>query len=262
MKKTYEEVIGVEAMVDKVLTKDDVINLYGEYAKNRKYYNQTIEYPTISGFVNNITYHNWDGIDHDGVLVVVKESADTESDYYFMERTWDFTGKQAIGSHMAAIPVWHALLPVNLKRSKEVSKIRTKRHLLRLETEGFDTKEFAELIVDKCIVDDITFPDNNENGFSENDIEATFYFESEEKKREYEKWKGDAVKRLMSGEVPAGDELWDDLCIGQLSTECIKIFEALRRRGHHVCLDGERDSFGWVTCGIVMDGKLMTSMYF
>lgn len=47
MKKTYEEVIGVEAMVDKVLTKDDVINLYGEYAKNRKYYNQTIEYPTI-----------------------------------------------------------------------------------------------------------------------------------------------------------------------------------------------------------------------
>lgn len=25
MKKTYEEVIGVEAMVDKVLTKDDVI---------------------------------------------------------------------------------------------------------------------------------------------------------------------------------------------------------------------------------------------
>ena len=262
MKKMYEDVFGVGPMVDTVLTTEDVLNLYGEYAKNRKYYNQNVEYPTVTGFINNVIYHNWDGVDHDGVIVVVKDGEHAEPSYYFMERTWKVDDDWAPSAYVAATPIWHALMPVKPERSKEVSKLKTKRHMIRLETEGFSTKELAELIIDKCIVDDMTIPEPEFTSFCENDITETRYFESEERKRKYNEWKDDAVKKLMNGDVPAGDELWDELCVGQLASERVKIFEALWKNGHHAYLDGERDSFGWVTCGIIMDGQLMTSMYF
>lgn len=264
MKMNYEDVVGIEPMVEKVLTEEEMYNLYEEYAKNKKYYNQEIEYPTVSGFVNNVVYHNWDGIDHDGVLVVIKEKKDADSEYYFMERTWNFGDAQPFSSYMMATPVWHALMPVDLSRSKEVSDTKTRCHMMRLKNNEFTTKELAELIIDKCIVDDITLPDGKEvsSSFCCNDISETRYFESVSQKKKYDEWKSDAVRRLMNNEVPAGDDLWDELCIGQLSSERINVFEVLRKRGHHIYLDGERDSFGWVTCGIVMDGKLMTSTYF
>lgn len=264
MKMNYEDVIGIEPMVEEVLTEEDVCNLYEEYAKNGKYYNQAVEYPTVTGFINNVTYHNWDGIDHDGVIVVVREEKDADSEYYFMERTWKFNDKQPFNFYMTATPIWHALMPVNLGRSKEVSDTKTRIHTMRLENEGFTAKEFTELIIDKCIVDDLTLPDGKEisPSFCHNDIGEIRYFESIVQKKKYSEWKSDAIRRLMNNEVPAGDDLWDELCIGQLSSERINVFEVLRKRGHHIYLDGERDSFGWVTCGIVMDGKLMTSTYF
>lgn len=264
MKMNYEDVIGIEPMVEEVLTEEDVCNLYEEYAKNGKYYNQAVEYPTVTGFINNVTYHNWDGIDHDGVIVVVREEKDADSEYYFMERTWKFNDKQPFNSYMTATPIWHALMPVNLGRSKEVSDTKTRIHTMRLENEGFTAKEFTELIIDKCIVDDLTLPDGKEisPSFCHNDIGEIRYFESIVQRKKYSEWKSDAIRRLMNNEVPAGDDIWDELCIGQLSSERINVFEVLQKRGHHIYLDGERDSFGWVTCGIVMDGKLMTSTYF
>lgn len=263
MKRTYEEVVGIEAMVDKVLTENDVVAICDAYYQNTKYHNQPIEYPTVYALINNAIYHSWDGVNHEGVLVVIKETEKSDGDYYFMERTWAFNGTESPSElYKAATPVWHALMPVDIGRSKAVSDCKVRTHLMRLKNTGLNMEEFARLIVDSCIYDDIEFPTDKSSRFCINEATEIRYFESAIQKSVYNEWKKTAIEKLISGTVTAGDNLWDELCVGQLREELYNVFRALREKGHRIRLDGERDSFGWVTCGIVMDGKLMTSMYF
>lgn len=223
-------------------------------------------YPQVS-FINNAVYHNWDGTDHYGVIVCVKNSADSKHpDTYFMEQTWTFADDHldpAVSTYVTGFPKWSKWLPVDICRSKANAESATRRHKIVAEYRGLDMKEFAEMIIDSCVVDDIEWPryESIECRFTENDLFDGISFYSTTLKEKYNKRHEEIMKSLMDDFVPAGDPAWDDICLGD-ATDRNKVFNALRKRGHHIYLDGERDSFGWVTLGIIMDGKLMTSCYF
>lgn len=85
-----------------------------------------------------------------------------------------------------------------------------------------------------------------------------------ERKEEQERRERELIDRFSKGDLPeAEDDLWyavladvDSRGFGDTSLET-KILKILQRRGINVYIDGERDSFGWVTRGIFIDGKIM-----
>ena len=70
------------------------------------------------------------------------------------------------------------------------------------------------------------------------------------------------IARFSTGELPpAEDDAWYNILSSGYGTEgyeleC-KILKLLRSRGINAYINGERDSFGWVTRGILIDGKVM-----
>lgn len=70
------------------------------------------------------------------------------------------------------------------------------------------------------------------------------------------------IKMFSEGELPpAEDTAWYGILSMGYGTEgydleC-KVIKILKNRGYSVCIDGERDSFGWITRGIFVDGKMM-----
>ena len=83
-------------------------------------------------------------------------------------------------------------------------------------------------------------------------------------KLEEERLEKELIERFSTGELPPPeDDLWyrvladvDSRGFGDTSLET-KILRILQRRGINAYIDGERDSFGWVTRGIFIDDKIM-----
>jgi hypothetical protein len=74
----------------------------------------------------------------------------------------------------------------------------------------------------------------------------------------------DLIAKFSEGELPpADDSVWYEIMAdidsygnGDYRLEDM-VIAILKDRGFSVCIDGERDSFGWVTRGIRVDGELM-----
>lgn len=85
--------------------------------------------------------------------------------------------------------------------------------------------------------------------------------EENQKRRDIEK---EIIDRFSKGELPPPeDDLWysvladvDSAGFGDKTLET-KVLKILNDRGINAYIDGERDSFGWVTRGIFIDGKIM-----
>lgn len=85
-----------------------------------------------------------------------------------------------------------------------------------------------------------------------------------ERKVEEERLEKELIERFSKGELPPPeDDLWyrvladvDSAGFGDKTLET-KVLKILNDRGINAYIDGERDSFGWVTRGIFIDGKIM-----
>lgn len=86
--------------------------------------------------------------------------------------------------------------------------------------------------------------------------------EQEEIKALKKKAEDALLKRCYETLPPAEDKFWYDILSMGYGTEGYELEEKalkiLRSRGLNVRIDGERDSFGWVTRGIFIDGELMS----
>ena len=86
--------------------------------------------------------------------------------------------------------------------------------------------------------------------------------EQKQKDRKQRELEESIIARFNTGELPhAEDDVWYSVLSMGYGTngyefEC-KIIKILKNRGYNVRIDGERDSFGWVTRGIFVNNEMM-----
>lgn len=271
------------ALVDEVLEKDEVFSLLNETLIN-------------SGNIDNHltilkgTLTTWDDELHSGYIVchtykiATPETAhdfmptmEKHQDYYFMEVTLEEVDNPFKTSHLWN-PTFHKLLPIT-ENHKRVSPFY----------EG-DTRSLCEYIINRSFSDNWEFTmvpmtkDEIEQGkkrdwwwyshhttktlpLTYNDIYSywsTPLTDDEQRRLAKEKQVNEAtlIARFSAGELPqAEDDVWYSVLSMGYGTsgydlEC-KIIKILRDRGYSVRIDGEKDSFGWVTRGIFVNGEIM-----
>lgn len=238
--QNFAEVATMEPLVDDVLSRRELFEIFFPDNSIR---NQGV------WVYKNATYTNWDGSIHKGAIVTVYKDGDTDD--YFMERT--FRKIRSENGKVYAEQVWHRLIPVNFK--KNGFKLHKK-----CPRRNSGVNELCDIISHKSLIDDITV-DYIKLSHTEA-TEQVIFDATPVNILEHERYLDTTKSKFIQGSVPAGDNLWDELLFGDLTEIRGKVFRELNKQGHFIKLDGEKDSFGWITCGIVMDGKLMTSQYF
>lgn len=274
------------ALVEETLTKDEVLLMLKETLGNGGSINNYLS--ILKGTVTT-----WDDEIHEGYIVLhhyEKATPETEHDFmpvmieyndlYFMEMT---LGEEVVNpfktSHLWK-PTFHKLLPIPNKH-KEVNRfyegtmgelvnrivdnacnVRWNLTLVPMtkdEVESYKkyywfdtydksshTKTVPLSVIDIC--DYWSTPLTDE--------------EREDLHREQERAENNLISRFSIGELPqAEDDLWYSVLSGGYGTpgyerEC-RIIKILQKRGYNIYIDGDRDSFGWVTRGICIDGKIM-----
>lgn len=271
------------ALVNETLAKDEVMSLLNEtLGRNGK----------IDDYLSILkgTVTTWDGTTHDGYIVCHTHKDATHEtvndfmptyvehkDYYFMEVTLEEVNNP-MGTYHLWEPTFHKLMPIT-ENYKRVSNF----------CEG-DTKALCDHIIATVYRDkwDYTYvpmtKEEIEKGkkkdwywyshhttkvvpLNYNDIYgywSTPLTEEEQKakikaKQEREE---ELIARFSTGELPkAEDDVWYSILSGGYGTAGYdletKIVKLLKNRGYSVRIDGEKDSFGWVTRGIFVDDKMM-----
>ena len=275
--------INTKALVNETLTKEEVEALL----KDTLLYNHDVNnYLTIL----KGTYTTWDGENHDGYIVshntkvATPETAndfmptwERHIDYYFMEVTLEEVENSFKTSHLWN-PTFHKLMPIT-ENYKRVPKF----------CEG-DTKELCNYIVAKACRDNWDYTEvpmtvkEIEEGkkkdwlwyhnhttktvpLTYNDINSYWSTpltdeEKKQKAKEDKMREEELIARFSTGELPpAEDDAWYSVLSMGYGTssydlEC-KIIKLLNNRGYSVRIDGEKDSFGWVTRGICVNGEMM-----
>lgn len=249
--RRYADVAFVEPIIDETLSTSELMEILHHRFEARL----NGECKDEVAIYRDATYTNWDGTKHEGALVIVYPEGKSENrEDYFMERTWNKQYHSA--GKVVAKPVWHRLMPVHF-RTKSGYKIPTMS-----SRSVKDMKDFVKLVINNGTIDDVDMGTYDPHASLFSMTREQEFDDTPDNVIAFEKRKKEAYDKLVSGKVPAGDAIWDDLLIGEFKEIRGKVFNALRQRGHFILLDGEKDSFGWVTCGIVMDGNLMTSEYF
>lgn len=274
---------NTKALVNEVLSKDEVMSLFNEtLGRNGK----IDDYLTIL----KGTFTAWSGEEYDGYIVrhthkdATPETANDymptyveHNDYYFMEVTLEEVDNPNGTCHLWE-PTFHILMPIT-----ENCKHKPVFH------EG-DTKTLCNYIVANACRDKWEYTlvpmskEEIEQGkkrdwwwythhtaktvpLTYNDIYgywSTSLTEEEQKQRtKVEKEHEDSIlAKFSTGELPpAEDTAWYSILSGGYGTsgydiEC-KAIKILKNRGFHVYINGERDSFGWVTRGIWVNGEMM-----
>lgn len=199
-------------------------------------------------------------------------------DYYFMEVTLEEVDNPMGTSHLWK-PTFHKLLPITANYLPKP---------VLPETGG--AEELTQYIVDSCCKDTWRYTEvpmtkeEIEEGkkrdwlwythhttkavsLTYNDIYgywSTPLTEEEQQarvkaEREYE---AEILARFSNGELPkAEDDAWYSVLSMGFGTNGYdleqKVIKILKNRGYSVRIDGERDSFGWVTRGIWVNNKMM-----
>lgn len=272
-------------LVEETLTKDEVFLMLKETLGNGGNINNYLT--ILKG-----TFTTWDGEIHSGYIVshvYKKATPETEhdfmptmikhTDHYFMEVTLEEVVNPFKTSYLWE-PTFHKLLPIS-KNHKVVNRFY----------EG-TTGELVNYIVDNACSDEwdiILVPMTKDeveshkkyhwfNPYDKSshtkvvplsvhdicDYWSTPLTDEERENLHREQLSVEAsfISRFSSGELPsAEDDLWYSILSGGYNTPGYelesKIIRVLRERGYNAYIDGERDSFGWVTRGIFIDGKIM-----
>lgn len=252
------------ALVNETLAKDEVMSLLNEtLGRNGK----------IDDYLSILkgTVTTWDGTTHDGYIVCnTHKDATPETvndfmptyvehkDYYFMEVTLEEVNNPMGTSHLWE-PTFHMLLPIteNYKRKPVFHEGNTKELCQYIiDCACRDTWAYTEVPMSKKVVP-LTY----------NDIYSywsTPLTEEEQKVKIKAKQKNEAelIARFSTGELPpAEDDAWYSVLSMGYGTSSYdlerKIIKLLNNRGYSVRIDGEKDSFGWVTRGIFVNGEMM-----
>lgn len=251
MRMNWEDVKETKALVTETLSNTELVKLFYDLRDIEHGYPALPEGTYEGSVIDNVIYESWDGERHYGCLVTIMMpyGFGKNDENYFMERTWTLIGETA--KTYVATPTYHMLIPVTLKRNNP--KVHGEPGSMEYLVSNIIHAAYQENII---FEDKITFL----NSFSEANANRSFDKSSEEIAN-YETKCRALLYEFVTDKIPAGDSKWDDLLFGDRGFRA-EVFTQLRKKGHNVHLDGEKDSFGWVTCGIVMDGNLMTSEYF
>lgn len=273
MKKNNETM----ALVNETLTKDEVMSLLND-AKDIK---------------NHITilkgqYTSWDGTVFNGYIVSNETKTAThetvndfmpiwekKTDYYFMEVTLEEIDNPMGNCHLWK-PTFHKLLPIteNYKR-KPVFNGNLGEYIVGMacrDTWDYINVPMTEAEHKEAMKRDWYFYHNHNTkvvSLTEKDIVGywtTPLTSEEQKAKEIKKKKSEEelLNRFLSDELPAAeDDVWysisatvDSRGLGDYTLE-EKVIGILRGKGYSVQIVGERDSFGWVTRGISVNGNIM-----
>lgn len=271
------------ALVNEVLNKDEVMSLL----------NETLSY---NGDINDYLsilkgeYTTWDGATHAGYIVchntktATPETAsdfmptyERHEDYYFMEVTLVEVSNPMGTCHLWE-PTFHKLMPI------------TENHKAKPRFYEGDTDALCKYIVE-CVHRDTweyTMVPMSKQEIEEGKKKDWFWYSNHttkccplsysdiysfwstpltaEEQAQIEKRKKEnettLIARFTTGELPpTDDDAWYSILSMGYGTEgydleC-KVIKILKNRGFSVQIDGERDSFGWVTRGIWVNGKVM-----
>ena len=274
---------NTNALVNEVLAKSEVEALLKD---TLAYNHDTNNYLSIL----KGTYTTWDGEVHDGYIVshnIKTATPETANDfmptyenhinYYFMEVTLEEVENPFKTSHLWN-PTFHKLMPIT-ENHKYVPKFY----------EG-NAKALCDYIIAKACRDnwEYTQVPMSEKELKEarekdwlwyrnhttkvvpltyNDINSYWSTslteeEKKQKAKEDKMHEEELIARFSTGELPiADDNAWYSVLSSGYGTEgydleC-KIIKILKNRGYSVRIDGERDSFGWVTRGIFVNNEMM-----
>ena len=271
------------ALVNETLTKDEVMSLLNE---TFGYNHNTNDYLTIL----KGTFTAWSGEVHDGYIVchtyrtVTPETANDymptyvkHEEYYFMEVTLTEVDNPMKTRHLWQ-PTFHKLMPIteNYKRKPVFHEGNTKELCQYIiDCVHRDKWDYTEVPMTKKEIEEgkkrdwwwYTHHTTKLAPLTYSDIYgywSTPLTEEEQKAKVKAEQKNEAelIARFSTGELPpAEDNAWYSVLSGGYGTsgydlEC-KILKILKNRGINAFIDGERDSFGWVTRGILIDGKVM-----
>lgn len=274
---------NTNALVNEVLAKSEVEALL----KNTLVYNHdTNNYLSIL----KGTYTTWDGEVHDGYIVshthkdATPETANDfmptyveHNDYYFMEVTLEEVNNPMGTSHLWE-PTFHMLLPIteNYKRKPVFHEGNTKELCQYIiDCACRDTWTYTEVPMSKKEIEECKKKDwywyrNHTTKvvpLTYNDIYSywsTPLTEEEQQARikAEQEHEAELIARFSTGELPnAEDDAWYSILSSGYGTSGYdleqKVIKILRNRGYSVRIDGEKDSFGWVTRGIFVNGEMM-----
>lgn len=270
-----------QALVSEVLTKEEVMSLLNETLTHNGNINDYLsilkaEYTAWSGEVYNgyIVCHHTRTVTPETINDFMPTYVE-HNDYYFMEVTLEEVVNPMGTSHLWE-PTFHKLMPV-MPASNPVlpNRVDAKAFTQYIVSCCKDTWEYIKVPYSKKEIEadkkkDYWWYSNHTTRvcpLTYNDIYCHWSTPiTEEEKKALDKQKKDAedaiIARFSTGELPpAEDDAWYSVLSSGYGTagydfEC-KVLKILKNRGFNVYIDGERDSFGWVTRGIFVNGKTM-----
>ena len=288
--------INTQALVNETLTKDEVMSLLKQTLSYRHEYSHNVddyltilkgEYTTWDDETHNgyIVCHTTQKyvvpeLTHENIDIaeLLQPRYETHHEYYFMEVTLEEVVNHNGTCHLWE-PTFHMLMPIteNYKAKSILPETGNAKDLCNyIVSNAYKDKwDYVYVPMTKEEIEKgkkrdwwwYTHHTTKVAPLTYNDIYchwSTPLTIEEQKQREATlKAKENVLIRMFSeGELPpAEDTAW----YGVLSTgygtegydlEC-KVIKILKERGFNVYIDGERDSFGWVTRGIFIDDKMM-----
>lgn len=259
---------SIKHLVEELLTMDDVEAMINASDINHPKFDINNHLLLSKGWLTT-----WDGEYHVGYIVHHMKANSMKA--YFME-----VEKQSYpiingAYYMYHNIQYHKLVPITvIPRNKRLEKIRN-----RISIKSVDA--LVNRIVNDNISDewgvfpaDTSKPAELTNAINLDYSSIGIWTEpipadeleriQAERKEEQERRERELIDRFSKGDLPEPeDDLWyailadvDSRGFGDTSLET-KILKILQRRGINAYIGGERDSFGWVTRGILIDGKVM-----
>lgn len=247
----------MEPLVQETLTKQEVYNLFRLSREPKRRSITKLEFVTIyEGW-----FKSWTGDIHKGYIVAEFTedlySHNSTTEYYFMETSETLVSKSLKYGERYEIE-YHRLVPINTRTDTnkiiESGDIRSEICKLILKNSidnwGINkSKDGAPIVVSKVEFNII-------RPLSDKDRKIM------EAKLEQER---SGIRNIFKKDQlpPPEDNIWykvladvDSRGFGDRTFE-LEIIDILKENGHSVRIGGERDSFGWVTRGLIVDGKYM-----
>lgn len=235
-------------LIDETLTRSEVIELINV---SHDYSAQTC----VSAYYG--TFTSWDGTSHHGCIVTMWErNANACYKYYFMEITEEYSYSSDDTRKHYYNHVFHKLMPISGNHTNSTSK---KKITLNGE---YSTKELCDILIKSATIDTWEYTKIHKNRWDSGelipltleDLKTFSHDYNTKENREADMREKELIKRFVENTPCAEDPLWYEIHNTIIEN---KIINALRKAGHCVIKSGEKDSFGWVTRWLELDGKLM-----
>ena len=244
----------MEPLVQETLSKQEVYNLL---KLSKEPIRTATKYELLTIYEG--WFKSWTGDLHGGYIIAefIEDmyNHNNATEYYFMETSETLVSKSLKYGERYDIK-YHRLLPINTRSDKtfELGDIRNEVVSLiidhAIDNWGINkSKEGNPIVVTK-----LEF--NTNRPLSDKD-RAQMRHELEQERC--------GIRNIFEKDQlpPPEDDIWykvladvDSRGFGDRAFE-LEIMDILKENGHSVRIGGERDSFGWITRGLIVDGKYM-----